>query len=101
MLEVNDLKESVEDVVPIMINPVDLEFHKKREVKDKWVLLESMKDHLIPHIFEKENAKDMYDVFMGLYQNKNTEMILHLKHQLQIIRMTNEDIVISYLINVT
>jgi hypothetical protein len=35
-------------------------------VKAKRVLLESVKDHLIPHIVEKTTAKDMYDALVGL-----------------------------------
>jgi hypothetical protein len=35
LLEENHLKEYVEDVVPSATNLVDLEFHKKREVKAK------------------------------------------------------------------
>jgi hypothetical protein len=35
LLEENDLKEYVEDVVPSPTDPVDLAFHKKREVKAK------------------------------------------------------------------
>jgi hypothetical protein len=78
-----------------------LAFHKKREVKAKRVLLESVKDHLIPHIVEKETSKDMYDALVGLYQNKNIGRMLHLKHQLQIVRMTGEDTIVSYLMKIT
>jgi hypothetical protein len=58
-------------------------------VKAKRVLLESMKDHFIPHIVEKKYTKEMYDALVSLYQNKNKGRMLHLKHQLQIARMTN------------
>jgi hypothetical protein len=67
LLEENELKECVEDVVPILTDPIDLAFQNKREVKAKRVLLESVKDHLIPHIVEKTSAKDMYDALVGLY----------------------------------
>jgi hypothetical protein len=40
-------------VVPSPNDPIDLEFYKKREVKVKRVLLESVKYHLIPDIVEK------------------------------------------------
>jgi hypothetical protein len=91
----NDLKECVEDVVPSPTNPVYLAFHKKREVKAKRVLLESVKDHLIPHIVEKATANDIYDAFLGHCQNKNTSRMIHLNHQLQIVRRTNEDTFVS------
>jgi hypothetical protein len=73
LLEENDLKEYVEVVVASPTDPQELEAHKKKEVKAKQVLLESIKDHLIPHIAEKKYAKEMYDALVSLYQNKNTE----------------------------
>jgi hypothetical protein len=101
LLEENDLKEYVESVVTDPTDPQELTTHKKKEVKVKWVLLESVKDHLIPHIAEKTTAKNMYDALVGLYQNKNTGRMLHLKHQLQIIRMTSEDTMVNYLMKIT
>jgi hypothetical protein len=43
----------------------------------------------------------MYDALVGLYQNKNIGRMLHLKHQLHIVRMTGEDTIVSYLMNIT
>jgi hypothetical protein len=44
LLEENDLKDYVKDVVPSSTDLVHLEFHE-REVKEKQLLIESMKDH--------------------------------------------------------
>jgi hypothetical protein len=68
---VNYLKDYVEDLVPSPTDHVDFSFHKKREVKEKKVFLESMKDHLIRHIVEKTFSKEMYDALVGLYYNGN------------------------------
>jgi hypothetical protein len=84
LLEENDPKEYVEGVVPSPTDPREL------AVKAKRVLLESMKDHTIPHITEKTSAKEMYDALVGLYQNGNTGKKLHLKHQLQVVKMSSE-----------
>jgi hypothetical protein len=101
LLEENDLKEYVESVVAEPIDPKELTKHKKKEVKAKRVLLEFLKDHLIPHIIENTFAKEMYDSLVGLYQNKNTDMMLHLKNQLQIVRMTSEDTIFNYFMKIT
>jgi hypothetical protein len=69
LLEENDLKDYNEKVIPDPNDAQKLAAHKKREVKAKRVLLDSVKDHLVPHIFEKKTAKDMYDALVGLYQN--------------------------------
>jgi hypothetical protein len=101
LLEENDLKEYVEDVVPSLTDAIDLEFHKKREVKAKHVLLESVKDHLNPHIVEKTFSKEIYDALVGLYRNGNRGRKLHLKHQLQVVRMSSEDMFLNYLMRIT
>jgi hypothetical protein len=101
LLEKNDLKEYVESVVADHIDPRELTTHKKKEVKVKWVLLESVKHHLIPHNVDKTIANNMYDSLVGLYQKKNTGRILHLKHQLQIVRRTSEDTIVSFLMKIT
>jgi hypothetical protein len=88
-------------VVVSPIDPRELETQKKKEVKAKWVFLESVKDHLIPHIVEKKYSKEMYDALTSLYQNKNTCMLLHLKHQIQVVRMSSEDTVVNYLMKIT
>jgi hypothetical protein len=38
------------------------------------VWLDSMKDHLIPHISEKKSAKDMHDALVDLYQSGNASL---------------------------
>jgi hypothetical protein len=101
LLEENDLKEYIEGVVPSRTDPQELAAHKKKEVKAKRVLLESVKDHLIPHISEKKSAKEMYDALVGLYQSVNTSTKLHLKHQLQVVEMSSSDRIISYLMRIT
>jgi hypothetical protein len=70
LLEENDLKDYVEMMIPNPNDAQELTAHKKKEVKAKGVLLDSVKDHLIPHISEKKTAKDMYDALVGLYQTK-------------------------------
>jgi hypothetical protein len=71
LLEENDLKEYVEMVILDPNDPQELTTHWKREVKAKQVLLDSVKDHLIPHISKTTKAKDMYDALVFLYRSRN------------------------------
>jgi hypothetical protein len=70
-------------------------------VKAKQVLLESINDHLIAHIAEKKYAKEMDDALVSLYKNKKIARFLHLKHQLQAVRMSSEDTIVNYLMKIT
>jgi hypothetical protein len=60
-----------------------------------------VKYHLILHISKNKYAKEMYDALVSLYQNNNISRLLHLKHQLQVVRMYSEETVVNYLINIT
>jgi hypothetical protein len=99
-LEDNDLKEYVEVLVVDPIDPQELVVHKKKEVKAKRVLVESIKDHFIPHIFENKSTKEMYDSLVSLYQKMNIGRLLHLKHQIQDFRMSSEDKIVNYIMNI-
>jgi uncharacterized protein Smg (DUF494 family) len=101
LLDENDLKEYVEAMVADPIDPRESVIHKKKEVKAKRVLLESVKYHLILHISKKKSTKEMYDAMVSLYQNKNTCILLHLKHQLQVVRMSSEETIVTYLMKIT
>jgi hypothetical protein len=101
LLEENDLKEYVEGVVVAPTDVKELAAHKKREVKANQVLLESMKDNLIAHIVEKTYSRETYDALVGLYENGNICRKLHLKHQIQFLKISSEDMIVNYLMNIT
>ena len=87
----------------VILDPNDareLTIHKK-EVNANRVLLDSMKDHLIPHISEKKTTKDMYNALVGLYQSMNANPKLILRHKLRFVEMSKSDRVASYLMRIT
>jgi hypothetical protein len=100
LLEENDLKEYVEGVVPSPTNPHELLAHVKKVVKAKRVLLDSVKDHMIPHIYEKKIVKDVYGDLVCLYQSENVGRKFIFKNQLQAIKMSSSDTVVSYLMRI-
>jgi hypothetical protein len=50
---------------------------KKKEIKIERVILDSVKDHLIPHLSKKKTTKYMFDALAGLFEriNMNTNMV--------------------------
>ena len=71
--------------------------HKKNEAKAKRILIDSIKDHLIPHVAELKAAKELYDALVGLFQSDNASTKLALRHQLRSIMMSRSDSIVSYL----
>ena len=65
--------------------------HKKNEAKEKRILVDSIQDHLIPHIVEMKTAKQMYDALIGLFESNNPSRKLVLRNQLRGIKMSRLD----------
>jgi uncharacterized protein YehS (DUF1456 family) len=62
-----DLWEIVDKVVVPLTDPQALATHEKKEIKFERVILDLVKDHLIPHLSEKNMTKDMFDALVGLF----------------------------------
>jgi hypothetical protein len=73
----------------------------KKEVKAKWMIMDTIKDHLIRHISKKNIAKEMFDALVSLYQSENINTKMILQNRLGGIEMTRSDSVTSYLMKVT
>jgi hypothetical protein len=64
------------------------------------MVLDSVKDHLIPHTSEKTSI-DMYDALVGLYQSRNTNQKSILRHQLRVVEMTSSNTIATYPMRIT
>ena len=59
MLEENGTKDYVTSVVPIPMDATHLVAYKKDDAKGKRIILDGVKDHIVPHISELDIAKKM------------------------------------------
>jgi hypothetical protein len=75
--------------------------HNKREVKAKKMILDAIKDQLIPHISKKKTAKEMFDALVSLYQSENINRKTILRNKLESIVMTKSNTITNYLMKVT
>jgi len=71
-----------------LTNPQQLAIHKKKEVKAKWMIMDTIKNHLIPHVSRKKIAKEMFNALVGLYQSENINRKMILRNKLRSIEMT-------------
>jgi len=53
------------------MDPKDLAAHKLKDMKAKRIILDRVKDHLIPHLSGKITTRDMWDAMKSLFQRKN------------------------------
>lgn len=65
------------------------------------ILLDSIRDHLIPYIVEHKTIKAMSDTIIGLYNINNANQSINLSGQLRNIKMTKNGIGIIFCQNIS
>ena len=70
VLEVNEVLEHTPETATPPIDAIQLAIWKKSEAKAKSVILDGIKDHVVPHLSRKTTAKDMWKAMSDLYQKK-------------------------------
>ena len=97
LLEEYEIWEIVETVVVVPTTPISLAEFKKKNIKAKQIILDSVKDHIIPHVAGRDFAFQMWESLSILYQssNQNQKMVLHEK--LRSTRMARGESVTTYL----
>jgi hypothetical protein len=86
-------------VVP-STNPVALDLLEVKEAKAQRLILDGVKDHLIPHLAEKKTTKEMWNALKNLYEVKNENRKMALKDKLHDTKMGKGESVVSYLTRV-
>lgn len=75
---------------------IQVENYQEEDIMERSIIVESVRNHLIPYIADHESTKAMYDALIGLYTIKNMNQSISLRNQLRDSKMTNNDIVASY-----
>jgi hypothetical protein len=101
LLQENELWDIVENTEthPVVV-PTDvtlLAAYIKKSIKDKRIILDAIKDHLIAHLMGKENSYDMWESLTKLYQSANANRKMVLREKLKSIKMTKAKNVVTYL----
>jgi hypothetical protein len=105
ILQENDLWDIVENTKTILVTvPIDatlLEAYTKKNIKAKIIILDSINDHVIPHVTGKSNAYEMWDSLTNLYQSSNENKKMVLREKLKGVKMTKVENVTTYLTKIT
>jgi hypothetical protein len=96
-----DLWELVEKVVVPLTYLITLEVHEKKEIKVERAILDLVEDHLIPHLSEKNLAKDTFYGLVGLFQSTNIHKKMVLRNKFILVQMFRYENVTIYLIMIT
>ena len=71
ILEENDLDQYISKEVPELVEYEDTSIHKKNMVKAKRIIVDSIKDHIIPHVSSLKTPKEVFDALTKLLKGKN------------------------------
>ena len=70
-------------------------------VRAKRIIIDSIKDHLIPHVSSLKIPKEMFDALTKLYEGKNINQKMTLRTQLKNVKMQNSETIQSYFTRVS
>jgi 2-phosphoglycerate kinase len=87
-------------VVAPTIDPIALDLHEVKEAKAQRIILDEVKDHLIPHLVKKKTSEEMWDALKNLFEAKNENQKMALKDKLHDTKMGKGESVPSYLTRV-
>jgi len=71
VLEENDIQNHVRLELPLSEEEDERFKYRKNEGKAKSIIIDFVKDNLIPHIYEQETAKKMFEALAGLFESNN------------------------------
>ena len=83
ILEENDLDQYINGEI---LEPKGYEakgIHKKNLVKAKRIIVDSIKDHLIPHVSSFKTPKEVFDALTKMFEGKNINQKMTLRNQLK------------------
>jgi hypothetical protein len=101
ILEENDLEDFVKEEVPEPDEDEAKEKYKKNLVKEKIIIIDSIKDHLIPHVSSLTTPKQMFDALSRLYEGKNINQKMTLRTQLKNVNMKSLETIQTYFTRVS
>ena len=71
ILEENDLSNFIKEVVPEPEEDEAREKYKKDMIRAKRIIVDLIKDNLIPQVSSKDTPKEMFDSLSGMYEGRN------------------------------
>jgi hypothetical protein len=80
-------------------NVVVMEKFKDSDINAMGIIVDSIKDHLIPYISNLDSSK-MYDALTNLFSIKNIGQVMSLKNELRDMKMNDDDNIKSYFVRI-
>jgi hypothetical protein len=96
ILEEIDLARFVKEELPKPEDAAEKAKHQKDTIRAKRIIVDSIKDHLIPYVSSKNTPKEMFDALTRIYEGKNINRKMNLRTQLKNTRMQKGEMIQEY-----
>ena len=83
----NRVKHFALRMIAIQVDPNDNEKYEEAKARAKSIILDGVKDHVVPHIVEKDTTNEMWEALKKLYQHTFVQRTMLLENQLQSYQM--------------
>jgi hypothetical protein len=77
------------------------EKYRKNMIREKRIIIDSIKDHLIPHVSSKKKPNHMFGAISKLFEGKNNSHKMTLRMQLKNVKMQSSETIQSYFTRVS
>jgi hypothetical protein len=74
---------------------------KDSDINAMSIIVDSVKDHLIPYISHLDSSKKMYDALTNLFSVINIGQVMSLKNELRDMKMNDDDNITSYFVKIS
>jgi putative lipoic acid-binding regulatory protein len=78
-----------------------MEKFKDNDIKSMSIIVEFVKDHLVPYIYHIDSSKKMYNSLTNLFSVRNIGQVMTLKNELHDMKMNDDERVTSYFVRVS
>jgi hypothetical protein len=82
-------------------NVVVMEKFKDNDINTMSIIVESVKDHLIPYISHLDSSKKMYDALTNLFSVRNIGQVMSQKNELCDMKINDDDSITSYFVRIS
>ena len=87
VLEEKELDSYIHEEIPVLEGDEAKALHKKKMVMEKRIIVDSIKDHLIPQVSSLKMPKYMFDALTKLFEGKNINQKMTLRNQLKNVKI--------------
>ena len=97
MLNRNRVKNFALKVIAVPVDPSDNDRYEEAMARVKCIILDGVKDHVVPHITEKETTVEMWEALKNLYQHISVQRRMLLENQMRSYQMKKGQLIDTFL----